>query len=602
MKRGFRRVEKRESEEEKKGGGATRLRFLVFFVFSGVLAIGMKLYFVQVVNHTLWEAAAAGQYSGERDIRAERGEIFFSDGKDGRYPVAVNRDEPLLYAVPNEVENPEVAAHAIADILGIDAGVLREKLSKHDDPYEMLKRRLSSDEADRIRTVHIKGLYFASETNRYYPAGEFAAPVIGFVGPKNDGTEGEEGKYGVEAAFEEGLKGVSGLVKEERDAGGRWISLTDREFVPAKNGDSYVLTIDRNIQFEAERILRDATELYAADSATIIVMDPKTGAIRAMATVPQFDPNKYREVEDYSLFLNQGTSVAYEAGSVMKPFTMAMGIEEGKVNPNTEYVDTGVVNEAGFAIRNAEGKVYGRSSMIRVLDESINTGVIFVERLVGHEKFREYLKNFGFNEKAGFGFPAEVYGNMKNLNNARRNIEFYTASFGQGITVTPLQIARAYSVFANDGILVRPRLIEKVIHSDGREEVFRPEEVRRVLSSEAAKTMGVMLRSVVVNGHGKHADVPGYLVGGKTGTAQVAKKNEKGYDETLSIGSFAGYAPINDPKFVIAVKLDHPKNVEWAESSAAPVFGKMMKFLLDYEGIEPTEPLQKKNQESGIKN
>lgn len=596
MKRGFRKIEKRESMEEKKGGGAIRMRFLVFFVSVGALLIGLKLYSVQVVNHGIWEAAAAGQYFGERDIRAERGEIFFSDGKDGRYPVAVNRDEPLLYAVPNDVEDPVVAAHAIADILGIDAGTLQEKLSKRDDPYEMLKRRLSQDEADRIRNLNISGLHFASETNRYYPAGEFAAQVIGFVGPKSDGTEGEEGKYGVEAAFEEGLKGISGRVKEERDAGGRWISLTDREFVPAKNGDSYVLTIDRNMQFEAERILHESIELYAAESGSMVVMDPKTGAIRAMATVPQFDPNRYREVEDYSVFLNPVTSAAYESGSVMKPFTMAMGLEEGKVNPNTEYVDTGVVNEAGFKIRNAEDKVYGRSSMTKVLDESINTGVIFVERLVGHEKFREYLRNFGFNEKAGFGFPAEVYGNMKNLSNARRNIEFYTASFGQGITVTPLQIARAYAVFANEGVLVRPRLIETVIHSDGTEETFRAEEVRRVLAPETARMMGEMLRSVVVNGHGKYANVPGYLVVGKTGTAQVAKKNEKGYDEALSVGSFAGYAPLNDPKFVIAVKLDHPKNVEWAESSAAPVFGKMMKFLLDYEGVEPTEPL-KKNQE-----
>lgn len=232
--------------------------------------------------------------------------------------------------------------------------------------------------------------------------------------------------------------------------------------------------------------------------------------------------------------------------------------------------------------------------MYRVLDESINTGVIFVERLVGNTIFREYLKNFGFGEKSDFGFPGDVSGNMRNMDDMRRNINFFNIAFGQGMTATPLQLVRAYAALGNGGVLMKPRLVEKIIHSNGVEEMVSPESIRRVVSEETARVMGDMLRSVVVNGHGKRADVPGYLVGGKTGTAQVAKSNEKGYDENLSVGSFVGYAPINDPRFAISVKFDNPRNVEWAESSAAPVFGKMMKFLLEYYQVEPTESIVKK--------
>jgi cell division protein FtsI/penicillin-binding protein 2 len=308
-----------------------------------------------------------------------------------------------------------------------------------------------------------------------------------------------------------------------------------------------------------------------------------------MASFPQFNPNNYSQVEDYSIFMNPAVSVSYEPGSVMKPLVMAMGIEEGKVSPQSEFVDTGAVTEAGYIIRNAEEKVYGRSTMITVLNQSINTGVIYVEKLLGNKTFGEYFTRFGFGERTGIGLPAELAGNIKNLNNTRSTISFFTAAFGQGVTMTPLQMIDAYAALANGGMLLKPHIIDTIIHADGSEEKIEPETVRRVVSEETSKTMGRMLRDVVVNGHGKRADVPGYLVGGKTGTAQVAKNDARGYQEGLSIGSFIGYAPIDNPRFVILVKLDNPKNVEWAESSAAPTFGEIMKLLLGYAKIKPTE-------------
>jgi stage V sporulation protein D (sporulation-specific penicillin-binding protein) len=230
--------------------------------------------------------------------------------------------------------------------------------------------------------------------------------------------------------------------------------------------------------------------------------------------------------------------------------------------------------------------------MTKVLEESINTGVIFVEKLVGNARFAEYFDRFGFGRKTGVELPAELSGDTKNLDDVRRDIQFFTASFGQGVTMTPLQMISSYQVLANGGLLMRPSIMEKYIHADGREELSEPSEVRQVVSKETATLLGDMLENVVENGHGKRAAVPGYRVGGKTGTAQVAKKGEKGYDDGLTIGSFVGYAPIGDPKFVVLSKIDNPKDVVWAESSAAPVFGDVMKFLLFYAKIEPTEEIQ----------
>lgn len=562
-----------------------RVKFLFAVIVLVTLVLVSRLYFIQVINHDKWVAVAASQHNAYQELIADRGEIYMRDGDD-RYPLAVNREYSLAYVIPRDVVDKDHTALELSRLLGVDAGFIREKLALSDDPFEIIKKRLTEDEARAVREAKLKGVALLPEKYRYYPAGVLASQVLGFFSLNDNGTPAG---YGIESSQDSRLRGVGGAVTQEKDAVGRWIPLSDRDLVSAKNGDSLVLTLDRVIQYETEKILREALALYAADGATAIVMDPNTGSILAMASQPQFDPNEYSKVEDYALFLNPALSFSYEPGSIMKPITMAIGIEEGKVSAETEYVDTGVVQEAGYAIRNSENKVYGRSTMTKVLDESINTGVIFVEKQVGNQVFKQYFERFGFGEKTGVELPAELSGNIRNLKNVRSDIEFFTASFGQGITVTPLQMVTAYAALANGGTLYKPQIIERVIHSDAREEKVAPQPVRRVISENTSKMISEMLRSVVVNGHGKRADVPGYLVGGKTGTAQVAKSDAKGYEAGLSIGSFVGYAPINDPRFVVLIKLDNPKNVEWAESSAAPTFGRIMKFLLEYAKIKPTE-------------
>ena len=568
---------------------AGRVGALLIFVFVVGMVSVARLYVLQVDDHEKWSQEADGQHSLSADIFPSRGEIFFREG-DTIYPAAVNREYPLLYVVPRDVTEPARTAEALAGITGVPVEEVLAKLADRDDPFESIKKRLSEEEVRRIRELDMPGVRFLKEYSRYYPGNGLASQVVGFVSTKDGG--GEVGRYGVEASQDELLRGKQGKVIQARDAAGRWISTSDRDLVSSEEGPDIVLSIDQVMQHEVEEILRKAIEKHGADGGTIIVMDPSTGKILSMASSPGFNPNEYAKTEDYSRFLNLAVSQTYEPGSIMKPITMAIGIEDGKVAPGTEFVDPCAISEAGYVIRNAEEKCYGRSTMTKVLEESINTGVIFVERLVGNARFAEYLDRFGFGRKTGVELPAELAGNMKTLDDPRRNIQFFTAAFGQGVTTTPLQMISAYQVLANEGVLMRPSIIEKYMYADGREQRVEPIEVRRVVSEETAALMGDMLENVVLNGHGKRAAVPGYRVGGKTGTAQVAKKGEKGYDDGLTIGSFVGYAPIDAPKFVVLSKIDNPKDVIWAESSAAPVFGDVMKFLLSYAQVEPTEEIK----------
>lgn len=564
---------------------------MVFLLTGGL--IFFRLFFLQVATHDKWVALAFDLHQAEIEITADRGEVFIQDG-DHTYPLAVNREYPTVYLVPKEVVEKDKIANELSRILQVDRDLLLYKMSNPEDPFEIVKKKVSEDEKRQIEDLKLAGVRFLGEKYRYYPAGELASHVIGFASIQDNGRS-KAGGYGIEASLDNLLRGTTGNLRQEKDAAGRWLPLTDRELTNAEKGANIELTLDRNIQFETEKIMHDAVEKYASDRASAIVMDPKTGRILAMASSPQFDPNRYREVENYADFLNTTLSLAYEPGSIMKPITMAIGLEEGKVTPDSEFNDPGTISIGGYNIHNAEEKTYGQSSMYKVLEQSINTGVIYVERQVGNEAYRDYMKRFGFGEKTGIELPAELPGDIRSLERTKQDIQFYTASFGQGITTTPIQMVQAYGAMANHGVLMRPQIIRRIQYADGRVEEREPERIRQVLGEKASEDIGKMLRTVVTRGHGKRADVPGYLVGGKTGTAQVAKSGSAGYEEGITIGSFVGYAPIQDPKFVVLVKLDNPKNVEWAESSAAPAFGEIMRFLLEYAKVEPTEDTPVKN-------
>lgn len=574
-------------------GDSQRVRtgFIAFVVLCGMGVIMIRLYGLQVSAHQEYADLAGGQHDVVIDLEPVRGEVFLKNGEE-QYPLAINREYQMAYLVPKDVEDVEKTAILVAEALELDRNDVRAKLADHDDVYAVLKHRISDDEIRRIEELDLPGVLLLSEYFRYYPGDELAAQSVGFVG-----SDGEKfvGRYGVEKIFEDELEGEAGELQQERDARGAWLSVHDRDLTPATDGTDLELTMEYTVQYDVEQILKKTVEKHGADSGSIVVMEPRTGKLIAVANYPTFNPNDYGSVEDIEAFVNYAVSLPYESGSVFKPITMAIGLDQGKITPEATYIDPGAVSAGGFTIRNSEEKTYGLQTMTQVLEESINTGVIHVEKLVGNRVFAEYLRNFGFGDPTGVTLPLDAGGSIRNLDNEKRVVEFYTASFGQGITTTPLQLAQAYSALANGGILMRPQIISRKIFSDGTEEIVHPEELRRVISEEASVDISKMLRSVVVNGHGKRADVPGYSVGGKTGTAQVARTDAKGYDDAFTIGTFAGYAPTHDPRFVVVVKVVNPKDVIWAESVAAPAFREVMEYLLAHYNVEPTEDLNEEN-------
>jgi len=563
-----------------------RIYFLVVLVGVCIFSVLVRLYDLQIKKASFYRALADNQHNVEKELLPQRGTIFLKE-KDGLFPVATNRDLATVFVVPTEINKTDLvySSEKISNILKIDKQEVFDKLSKENDSYELLKRKISAEEKEQLASLEIKGLYFFDESWRYYPANELASQLIGFVGYNNDKLEG---LYGIEKYFESFLSGLVGKIKQEKDAGGRWISIGEKEMVPVRNGKDLVLTVDRVIQFKTELILKKAVEKHDADGGRIIVMEPTTGKILAMANEPSFNLNDYSSVENLELFKNSSVSDSYECGSVFKPITMAAGLDTGKINSNTTYIDTGQVQEAGYVIKNSDEKVYGQQTMTEVIEKSLNTGVIFVEKEIGNKTFLQYIENFGFGKKTGIALPHEASGDISNLK-ANRNIEYFTASFGQGISITPIQLANAYSAIANGGELLIPQIVEEMIQDEKIEDQFKKNVVRKVISKNTANQIALMLESNVKNGHGKQAKVPGYRIGGKTGTAQIPDREKGGYLEDATIGTFAGFAPIEDPKFVIVSIIDHPKDVEWAESTAAPVFGELAKFIFDYYNIEPTE-------------
>ena len=319
-------------------------------------------------------------------------------------------------------------------------------------------------------------------------------------------------------------------------------------------------------------------------------MDPKTGAVLAMANYPSFDPNAYSKVKDVAAFNNLATVGSYEPGSVFKPLTMAAAVNEGKVTAETTYVDSGSAEIDGYTIKNSDEKAHGTQTMSQVLEESLNTGVIFAKNQIGNEKFLQYVKKFGFGQPTGIELP-EAKGDLSGLT-GNISVNYATASFGQGISVTPIQMMQSFTALANNGTMMRPYIIQSRVTESGKVIETKPEQMGQVVTSQTAASVTGMLVNVVELGHGKKASVPGYYVAGKTGTAQVPRKDGRGYEPNNNIGTFIGYAPANDAKFLMLVRVNHPRNVAFAESSAAPAFGTMAQFLLNYYDIAPTRPLK----------
>lgn len=561
-----------------------RIVFLTVFFVGCLLIIVGKLAYMQIFQQDYYQVLADNQRTGEYQLLPTRGEILIWDSFTNKpYTVATSGEKILVYANPSLITDLTGTIDKLSQLLGIDKAVLEEKLKDQSKKYVILKKDLTEVEETAVAEAKLAGVLFDKETSRLYPEGSMLAQLVGFVGYKGDERHGA---YGLELAFEKELAGTAGVLMQEKDNSGRWIFGSKRDQVPARDGDSILLTIDRTVQLKTEAVLKETVEKHGADSGSVVIMDPKTGAIISMATYPTFDLNNYSKVENAEIYNNQVTVAAYEPGSIFKPLTMAAAINEGKVTPNTTYTDTGEVKVDEYTIKNSDEKAYGIQTMSQVLEQSLNTGTIFAKDSIGNKKFLEYVNSYGFGKKTGF----EVQESAGDLSNLKGNIKvnYHTASFGQGINVTPLQMVQGISSIANGGEMVKPFVVKQIIRKYGDIEEVGKTETKRVLSAKAASEVAAMMVNVVEKGHGTKAAVPGYYIAGKTGTAQVPRKDGRGYEENNNIGSFVGFGPVEDPKFVMLVRINHPRTVKFAESTAAPAFGEIAQFLMQHYKIAPT--------------
>ncbi len=570
---------------------ANRMLLLILLVVFLVGSILFRFYFLQVREHEKYVALAEAQYKIKRKLVSRRGEIFFQEGTK-LVPAAVNKNMPTLYIDPTEIKNKEETVGLLTDILHLDEQFVRQKVNKINDPYEVLKKKLSEEEVKRVKQASLPGVYLQNKEWRYYPGKTLAAQTLGFLGYKGNELVG---RYGVEQYFDSLLRGRAGFLEEDKDARGKWMAIGNKIFNPSYDGADLILTINPTIQFKVEKVLEAAVKKHKADGAKAIVVDPRTGRIMAMAAWPTFDPNEYYRAET-KLFKNPNVSDAYEPGSVFKILTMAAGLDAGRVTPETVYTDTGVVEVGGFTIKNSDGKAHGQQTMTQVIEKSLNTGAIFVEKRLGNKLFADYIKAFGFGKKTGIELPAEVSGNITHLH-SKGDTEYYTASYGQGVTVTPLQLVMAYSALANGGVLMKPIIVDRIEKNGQLLKERKPQLVRQVVSAESAKQAALMLEANVKKGHGKLAGVPGYRIAGKTGTAQIPDLQNGGYLEGVTEATFAGFAPVENPVFAMVVIIDHPRDVEWAAATAAPAFGEISRFLLSYFSQKPTEAYTEKDWE-----
>ena len=554
----------------------SRLTYLTLgiFVFAGVIAA--RLFYLQVIKHGEYLELARNQQQYSTDLLPDRGNIYFREDKTGKLvTMATTQKGYTLYIDNRYLKDPESAYGALNTITPIDRTVFDAIVKKTNDPYEVLKQRVPLEEGDKIQALKVAGVGLQAKAWRLYPGDTMASQVLGFVSYTNDVPKGQ---YGAEKYFESALQGSGGgTMSGEKDARGIILALTDEINASSQEGGDITLTIEPAIQQAAEDELKHLQEAWHPVRGGIAIVEPKTGKIKAMAAFPNFNPNEYSKEKDLSVFLNPFVEKIYEMGSVFKPLTMAAALDRGLVTPDTTYYDIGQIKINNRTISNFDGKARGTRTMTQILEESLNTGAVFVMQKLGTEIFKQYFLNYGLTEKTGIDLPGEVAGNWNNIKTGRE-VEFATASFGQGIAVTPLELIMALSSLGNGGELLKPYIDESQQRT----------VIRRVLTPETSRTITGMLVDVVDKALiGGKAKKEGYTIAAKTGTAQVIAANGKGYATDQYLHSFFGYFPAYDPRFVVFLFIDRPQGVQYASHSLTDSFSALVDFLINYYTIPP---------------
>ncbi len=560
----------------------TNILLILVLLFSLIL-IG-KLFLTQIVHRNFYADEAIRQYVTPASNIFERGTIFFTK-KDGNLVSGATQASGFKLAItPKDIKDQKLVYQKLSTIVDLDEEEFFKKVAKKEDPYEELAYHLTKTQADAISAFDLTGVKIFKEKWRFYPGNSMAAHTLGFVAYSGDSLAG---RYGLERTYNKELT---------RDKDNPYVNFFAEVFSninktlfkgDSKRGD-IVTTIEPSVQSFLEKELANVRDTYNADSIGGIIMNPTDGSIYALSSLPSFDLNNFSQVQNPKLFSNPLVENVLEFGSVVKPIVMASALDAGVLKASTTYTDTGSVIVEKREIFNFDKKGRGPgTSMQDVLNQSLNTGMVFAYQKLGKERMRDYMLSFGIKEKTGIDLPNETSGLVANLNSPRE-LEYANAAFGQGIALTPVELVRALSALSNGGILVTPHLGKKIKYDDGTEEDLiyptKQTKISKETSEEITRMLVTVMDKSLKGGLGK---IDNYSIAIKTGTAQVANNVTGGYYEDRNTHSFFGYLPAYDPKFIVFLYAVNPKGVPYAAQTWADPFLRVVKFLINYYELPP---------------
>lgn len=556
-----------------------RLHFTLFLLLLMFVSIIARLFYWQVVKAEELSLLGRSQYGTLVELLPERGEIKTADG----FPIATNKPSFIVFANPKEIKDKEKTISLLSNLLDTNRASISASLSQ-DLFWVPIQSKVNVQLKNSIEKLKLKGIGFEQESVRFYPEASMAAQVLGFVGKDELGED--KGYFGLEGYYDRLLRGKTGLAVQIHDALGQPVLARMNENSGQINGRSLILSMDRSIQFIVEKKLKEGIEQYGASSGMAAVMDPKTGNILAMAAFPSFDPSNYSEYSE-ELYKNPFISNIYEPGSTFKPLIMAAALDSKVVKPDTKCpICTGPIQIGDYEIKTWNNKYYKETNMIDIIVHSDNIGMVYIAQTLGLEKMLSYLRRFGIGELTGIDFQGEVAPNLKS-ENKWYPIDLATAGFGQGISLTPIELLTAFASIANEGKRMEPHIVSKIETPEGQIIPIPSKIVDKPISSQTAKVITEMLIRAVDKGEAQWAKLRGYRIAGKTGTAQIPIAGH--YDPNKTITSFMGFAPADDPKFVMLVILDRPTTSIYGAETAAPIFFGIAHDILTYYGIPPSQ-------------
>ncbi len=560
-----------------------RSRLIFFGIILAALALLASLYTIQILEGKKYDAKAQAQYGKPTNALFDRGIIYLTSRDGTRIAGATVEQGTLLYMNPKQVSDPAQTYAALSEFIKVDQNAFM-KSAKSGDSYAELAHKVSDTTAASIASLQIPGLYKTLESWRSYPGGTLASQTLGIIG-EDSSTSTVEGKYGLERSYENVLA---------RSAGGSSVNIFAELFAGMHNvfsgndGEGDILTtIEPTVESYLEKILSDTSQTWHPDEIGGIIMNPANGEVVAMASLPTFNGNDTSAVKDASVFGNPLVEHVYEMGSIMKPLTMAAGFDTGAITPTSTYNDTGTMTLNGKTIANYDGRARGVTDMQTILSQSLNIGAATVGLKVGGANMAKYFDSYGLGEKTGIDLPNEATGLVKNLS-AGRDIDIATASYGQGIAVSPMEMTRALSILANGGYLVTPHLVREIDYVGGTKNVVAIKKAGPILDPKTVHQVTTMLVTVVdtalKNGQIKNDH---YTMAAKTGTAQIPDHVNGGYYTDRYLHSFFGYFPAYDPKFIVFLYQIYPKGAQYASETLTDPFNNLAKFLINYYNIPP---------------